>query len=60
MRTIAFILGFLLFILLASEMNAQKVQYAYDAAGNRVKREISLTKSAVDIDELGYIQFGPQ
>lgn len=39
---------FLLFIVLVGTMNAQKIQYVYDNAGNRVKREIVLTKSAAE------------
>ncbi|MDR1090410.1 MAG: T9SS type A sorting domain-containing protein [Prevotella sp.] len=44
------ILFSLLFIVLSGTMNAQKIQYAYDAAGNRIKREIVLTKSASETE----------
>jgi YD repeat-containing protein len=43
------ILPFLYFIVLTGTVNAQKIQYAYDDAGNRVKKEIALaTKSSAE------------
>lgn len=34
----------------------QKVQYAYDASGNRVKREIVLTKSVAETQPVVFIE----